>query len=257
MSDDGRAELLRFSSNLLDAFVKAIEQAHGNAPITLRQLMEAAERIEKSPGFSALVDTAYRRLMEEATHGLLKQRRHDPFRRLLAHPLTEMFQSGALNRDILPSFFSFLHLVMGDQANVMAERCSEVSKNMHKGEFFDWDSFYADPAAKIVLWTVLTRIAESFRRFEARRDWFIALMQNKPQAVSLASNAFIPKAHGDEPQEFHPFGAKEFVVLFGCLFNPMRKLPQPDILLFERSLNTTIEQAFGALWKNLEALGNS
>jgi hypothetical protein len=82
-----------------------------------------------------------------------------------------------------------------------------------------------------VLWTVLVRIAETFKRFDPRRDWFIGLMQNTPHAVSLGSHVFIPKPRHEEDDQPH-FGVAEFNLLFGALFRPLMRLEPRDDAAF-------------------------
>jgi hypothetical protein len=93
--------------------------------------------------------------------------------------------------------------------------------------------FYDDPRAKVVLWGVLIRIADAFKRFEPRRDWFIGLMQNRMHAVSLAPNAFVPLAHTPEDNQV-TFGKIQFNLLFGALYRPLLNLSAHDGGTFTR-----------------------
>ena len=71
-----------------------------------------------------------------------------------------------------------------------------------------------------MLESTLVAIARSFKRFAPRKDWFLIVMNNDPQAVSLGSNMFLPKK-SDEKRD-HEFGVLNFVSLFRALFATVR-----------------------------------
>ena len=203
---------------------------------------------------SQLLSQSHQRLLEAAEMELIRQRRGDPFQRLLAHPLSGLFAEGRLSRDVLVNYFSFLHLVLGDARDALTERCVAVVAELKEPDALDfsWDIFYDEPRSKIILWTVLARIAESFRRFDARRDWFIALMQHRSQAISLGPNAFVPRHPSDDPQAF---GDEQFKLMFAALFGPLRDLSRQDSLAFERHFAVAPERLFGPLLNELDAAG--
>jgi len=174
------------------------------------------------------------------------------------HPLSAAFQDGLLSRDILPNYFSFIHLVMGDQMTALAARCIEICAELQREQATGhaWDAFYDDPRAEQVMWTVLVRISESFRRFDARRDWFIGLMQYTPQAVSIANNAFLPlhphAGHGAPDKPRPPFALAEFNILFAALFAPLRQLSAIQQRRFEHDFGVPAERVFGPLLSHLD-----
>jgi hypothetical protein len=185
---------------------------------------------------------------------LIRQRRGNPFQRLLAHPFSQHFIDGRLSRDILVNYFSFLHLVLGEARDTLTEHCVAIVTELKAPDAlaFSWDSFYDDLRSKLILWTVLARIAESFRRFDARRDWFIGLMEHRSQAISLGPNAFMPRHPSEDPQGF---GTEEFNVMFAALFGPLRSLSAAEALAFERHFKASSEHVFGPLLAELEAAG--
>lgn len=209
-----------------------------------------------SPEFNNFLDRACKQLVDAAQQEAVRQKREDPFQRLVTHPMTEAFEAGELSREILPNYFSFLHLVLGDTRDTLTARCVTILRQLKEKEGlnFTWDLFYEDPRAKEVLWSVLVRVAESFRRFDARRDWFIALMQNRPQAISLGPNAFKPKPPSEES---HPFGLREFAIMFNCLFQPLRKPTVAEAVLFERVCGARPEKLLGPIFAQLEAAAAS
>jgi hypothetical protein len=254
MTEDSRGMLQRMIERTLAAYLAQVEKQYGGVAVGQRHLAAALQGFLTSPYLSKFVDEAYDKLMDMAAEELLRNERSDPFHRLMVHPLTEVLDDGRLSRDILPNYFSFIHLVLGDAEEELSARCTDICADLRKGAdgSFSWDRFYADPRAKSILWAVLVRVAECFRRFDVRRDWFITLMQNRLQAVSLASNAFLPRTHGDNPR---PFGLEEFKILFAALFAPVRRLTSAEHAIFREEFNAAPDQIFGRLFVQLTALG--
>jgi hypothetical protein len=254
MTASGRAELRLIADQLLADFLHLVEERHHGAPVDGLQLRQAAQAFGASPSMNRLLLQAHQRLLVTAEGELLRQRRADPFQRLLAHPFTDLFSEGLLSRDVLFNYYSFLHLVLGDTRESLSERCEAIVAELKEPDplAFSWDDLYDDERAKLVLWTVLTRINETFRRFDARRDWFIGLMEHRPQAISLGSNAFLPRHPNDEARSF---GVNEFNLMFGALFGPLRHLSGPDLLAFERNFGSAPQRLFGSLLRELEISG--
>lgn len=254
MSSAGRAEMHRIVDRLLADFLRFVAERHQGASVDGEQLRQSARAYAVSPQLNQLLSDAHARLMGAAELELIWQRRGDPFQRLLAHPFSDHFVDGRLSRDMLSNYFSFLHLVLGDARDLLTEQCMTILSELKTPDAlaFSWDSFYEDPRAKLILWTVLARIADSFRRFDARRDWFIGLMQHRSQAISIASNAFVPRLATEDPRGF---GVEEFKIMFGALFGPLRNLSRADALAFERHFKATPEHIFGAILNELEAVG--
>lgn len=255
MTDWGRDDLRRFVSQVLDSYVSALDQKHGGSAVSAAQLRDVARMLEGSTALDAIINATYRRIKDEAAKELIRNRRREPFKRLMVHPLTPGLDSGALPRDMLPNYFNFLHLVLGDETESLSRLCVTICKDERHEDGVDWDAFYEDDRAKFVLWTVLHRIAASFKRFDTRRDWFIGLMQNKQTAMSLGSNAFVPLPPENEPKEPRPFGADEFNALFGALFGPLRKPGLEDEAHFIEVMKDPPKKVFADMWANLERVG--
>ena len=244
MTEDGRAALKRFSHRLLTAFLRSAD-----APALTAKIPAFLE----APTTYVLLNEGFRQLHQVSEADLVTAQRGDPFQRLLAHPLSDAFVAEELPREILPGYFSFLHLVLGDARETLGNLCIEILAELKGEPFFSWDAFYDDPRSKEIFWTVLVRIADSFKRFELRRDWFIGLMQNRPHAVSLSSHSFLPtgNTHPHPVEEAHVFGLEQFNTLFRCLYGPLRDLSPVDRDAFRKTFGTLPEQVFQAVFKNL------
>lgn len=254
MSAEGRAEIRQIAERIISAFLQAAEQRHGATAVAIGELRGFMPAFSASPGFSGLMKEAHARLLEAGAAELLRQQRGDPFQRLMVHPLTGEFERETLSRDILPAYFSFLHLVLGDDKESQTAVCAELLTCLKEPDplMFSWDSFYDHLKAKGVLWSVLLRIAEAFKRFDVRRDWFLGLMQHRPQAVSLGAQAFLPRPSGEEA---HPFGLDQFNLLFGCLYRPIRHLAGRDLDAFCKLAGGPPEMVLNRFLRDLEASG--
>ncbi|HIJ63921.1 MAG TPA: hypothetical protein HPQ04_14610 [Rhodospirillaceae bacterium] len=254
MSAEGRAEIRQIAEAIILAFLRAAEEKHGGRAVAIAELRGFLPAFGSSPGFVGLMKEAHARLLDAAADELLRQQRGDPFQRLMVHPLTGEFESETLSRDILPAYFSFLHLVLGDDKESRTAVCADLVAVLKEPDalMFSWDHFYDHLEAKRVLWSVLLRIADAFKRFDARRDWFIGLMQHRPQAVSLGPQAFLPRPSNEEA---HPFGRDQFNILFGSLYRPLRHLAGRDLDAFCKLAGGPPEMVLNRFLSDLEASG--
>ena len=224
MTHQGREELQKFAQTVLGAFLVSARR---------EDLAEEAKAFLASDRCAELTNQFLGALVHAVATEMTQERRGPSFRRLMVHPLTELLESEALSRSVLPNYFNFLHLVLGDQQDALTDECEAILAEVRQDPHFTWDFFYDDPRAKAVLWGVLLRIAEAFKRFEPRRDWFISLMQNSLHAVSIAPNAFVPLAHQEEDNKV-TFGKPQFDLLFGALYRPLLRLSAQDSASFTR-----------------------
>ncbi len=96
---------------------------------------------------------------------------------------------------------------------------------------------------------MLVRIAQSFKRFEARRDWFLRIMQHKQTSVSLAPNKYVQLGDGLDVAQF---GKDEFLNLFESLFAPVKRLTAQEAVHFETATGLTPKAAFDRFFGDLD-----
>lgn len=253
MTNRGPDHLRKTTNVVLDALLRAADQALRGRPVDMSTLGALVAELKSSATFDDFYRRSYRELMESMEGDNREQRRTNAFGRLMMHPLSELFSGGELDRRLVPNIFNFLRLVLGDEDEAQyAESCRAVIEALRDdmGDSFTWDAFYDDPEAKIIQWRALVRIAASFKRYELRRDWFIKLMQYHPTSVSLASNAFVTKDHdpGDEPPRF---GEREFCLFFHALFDPLQNLSKREEEAFGKEFGTDPHHLIGGFLVNL------
>ena len=121
MSLEAKSALTLFADQILDSVLAAAEADGLQAGAHLRAV---AQKFRASPAFSALLTTCYKRLVSIAGEDLLRQRRADPFHRLVTRPFSQAFNEDRLSRDeILDNYFSFIHLILGDEEAKLRELC--------------------------------------------------------------------------------------------------------------------------------------
>lgn len=244
------------TNHVLDALVQAAEQSYRDHPVGMNVLKDIVETLKVSGQFDTFYHRAYREMMEIVEAEKLEQKRTNAFGRLLFHSLSDSFDSGALDREILPNVFSFVHLVLGEDGDLYGEQCQSIVKEMREQtvDAFDWDDFYQDKRVKIIQWHTLVRIAASFKRWDLRKDWFMKLMQYTPTTVSLGSNAFVVREH-DHHDEPRVFSERDFCTFFQVLFKPLSEMKPEDEVLFRQEFGTDPHHHIGPFLVHLAACG--
>lgn len=244
------------TNHVLDALIRSAEHGYRDHPVGMNALKDIVEQLKVSGDFDDFYRRAYREMMEIVEAEKLEQKRTNAFGRLLVHPLSEVFDSGRLDREILPNVFSFVHLVLGEDGDAYSEQCQAIVREMREqaADPLDWDDFYQDQRVKIIHWHTLVRIAASFKRWDLRKDWFMKLMQYTPTTVSMGANAFMVREHEhhDEPRVF---GEREFCLFFQELFKPLSAIAPGDEALYRQEFGADPHHHIGQFLVHLVACG--
>ena len=124
-------KLLRSTTNhVLDALLAAAERAFHGGPVTMHGLHDIVAGLESSLQFDQFYQRAYAELVAMVEQEKIEHKRVNAFGRLVVHQLGELLEDGTLDRALLPNIFSFLHLVLGDDAQTYGDRCSEILGDM-------------------------------------------------------------------------------------------------------------------------------
>lgn len=254
MGSRGPKILRRTTNIVLDALLKAAQTAYHGKPMGFDALHGIVENLKNAGTFDDFYRRTYSELVEVVELDKLEQKRTNAFGRLMVHPLAPLFDDGVLDRAILPNVFSFLHLVLGEDAQRMGEQCNEIVTALRDEleDNFSWDDFYDSLPAKKILWQTLTRVAGSFKRWDLRKDWFIKLMQYTPTTVSLGQNAFVTRAH-DPHEERRVFSEREFTLFFQALFTPLVNITPADEHRFREEFGSDPHRLIGPFLVHLAA----
>lgn len=237
---------------MLDAFVKTVEAEVDRLGGKIGP--DDVERIAEAMKVSGEMDNFYRAVFAQIVSTIVDaqqvNRRTNAFGRLVLHPLSDFFQSQQLDRGMLHNFFFFIHSLVGDEESEWNAQCSAIVDEQRErlGEAFTWDDFYAEPRAQAIFWAVLVKIAQAFKRFDTRREWFFRIMQHKQTSVSLAPNKYVQIGDGLDVAQFTK---ADFLTVFDNLFAPVRTLPLEAVVRFEAATGQTPKAAFDGFFHDL------
>ena len=238
---------------MLDAFAKTAQEsaAKNGGKIDAADIARIGEAMKSS----GEIENFYRAVFGQVVASIVEQqnqhRRINAFGRLVAHPLGDFFQSQRLDRALLHNFFFFVQALVGEVESDWNATCAAVLDEMRDkaGDAFAWETFYNDPRTQAIFWQVLVRIAQSFKRFDTRRDWFLRIMQHKQTSVSLAPNKYVQLGDGLDVAQF---GKNEFLNLFDSLFAPVKRLTLQEVVRFEAATGLTPKAAFDRFFSDLD-----
>jgi len=252
MGEQGPAYLRKVTNDVLDALVIAAERASSGRPLSVALLEEVVSGLKGSAAFDDFYRRSYAEITELVGADDINQRRANAFGRLMIHPFDPLFEAGELDRELIGNLFSFLHMVLGDEAEAHAARCRDILATLRDelGTSFSWEAFFDDPDIRLIEWQVLLHVADLFKRFDVRKDWFIKLMHHRQNTVSVASNAFYAIEH-DAVAEPITFGEREFSLIFHAWFDPLESLSPRDDLAFRRAFGGAPRARIGAFLTHL------
>ncbi|MGE5505495.1 MAG: hypothetical protein ACM31L_13825 [Actinomycetota bacterium] len=241
------------------AFLELLEESAVDGQVAVDAARRIAEAIIGAGGpLSTFYSASERACDHQFDLQRIERKRTDHFGRVIAQPFAHLFdQPGAgIERKHLPQFFAAVRMMVGEEVHEEMKARASVLAEGHRtpDNMVDWEAFYDDPLTQGLLEQVLVTIGRSFRRFEPRKDWFLIVMNSNPQAISLASNAFIPKKTEDK-------AVREFTEVNLCrMFRALFASVHPDTFdkdrrkaFFER-WGSDPDKVFGQLFVELQRL---
>lgn len=223
-------------------FLAVLDRASSNGSISMDQVHRLASAFLKAQGpMAELFARSETGCGEAFIAADLERKRQDHFGRLIARPFAALFvqPKGGLERRHLPQFFTAIKMILGDDIYADLRSRTKLIAETHRSEDggIDWENFHTDRRAILILDRVRLHIAKSFRRFDARKDWFLLVMNQAHSAVSLGSNTFVAKAAED--RDIPPFTESHMLRMLQALFEEC----DPAVLNQER--RTGLAQAGG------------
>jgi hypothetical protein len=239
------------TNKVLDALLQGVAAEAAKAPLTHERLARLIEVMKSAPEYDHFYRASYDGLQKLAEDDQRRSARVNAFGRLLVHPLDPLFAENRLDRRLIGNFFFFVRSLFGDQVDTMAEEAAQLAEELRaaEGGQLDWARFYAEPRAKRIYFSVMSRMIRAFRSFDARRDWTMKVMQHDPTAVGLSSNVYVERPF--EGQAL-PFGNREFYLFFDGLIRPLVRLSPEDAKLFTEATGENATQAAGDFLAKLE-----
>ena len=218
---------------VLKNFLALLDRASSNGSIDMTQVHRLAAAFLQAQGTLAEMFARSENGCNDAfVTADMERKRQDHFGRLIARPFASLFvdPKDGLERRHLPQFFTAIKMILGDETHADLRSRTKLIAEAHRGENgnINWEAFHSDRRAILILDRVRLYVAKSFRRFEPRKDWFLLVMNQAHNSVSLASNAFVAKAAPE--RDIPPFTERHMMRMLQALYEEC----DPKVLNQER-----------------------
>lgn len=172
-----------------------------------------------------------------------------------AHVLDD--RSSGITRSHLGRFFAALRMILGEEVyDEIQGRCAAIAAEASSGNggVTRWEAFYRHPETLLIRERILVSVARIFRRFEARMDWLLIVMNSSPGSRSLGGGAFVAAKPGKRCTD--DFDAAKFLKVFQALFAPcdLQDWDEGMRKAFQARWQVTPEAVFGPLLAELAQL---
>lgn len=234
------------------ALLDLVDEIAVNGMVGQKDIHRIAKAILAGGGPLASVYTHTEQKCTFAFHrAAIECQRKDTFGRIVVEPIVELLdQPTGLERKRLGQFLAAVRMMVGEEIHeeLRTEAAKIAAPHRDVEGIVNWENFHADPATGQILERVLVSIANSFRRFDARRDWFLVVMNANPSAVSTGSTAFVPLKPEDRAQ--FAFTESHMARVLEALFASVRRdtFASDRLRTFSKRWNASPEKIFGPLF---------
>jgi hypothetical protein len=172
-----------------------------------------------------------------------------------AHVLDD--RASGITRSHLGRLFAALRMILGEEAfDEIQGRCAAIAAEASSGNggVTRWEAFYRHPETLLIRERILVSVARTFRRFEARLDWLMIVMNSTPGNRSLGGGAFEAAKPGKRCTD--DFDVAKFLKIFEALFASCdaRTMDEAARTDFLSRWQVTPEAVFGPLLAELAQL---
>ncbi|TAN48205.1 MAG: hypothetical protein EPN26_12900, partial [Rhodospirillales bacterium] len=205
-------------------FKLAAERSADGHCIRLSDLHTIIEHMSVPSGpFDAFYAHRARSCLGSAKVFELDKRRTNALTRIILHPAEWLFDvpQAELPRGIMPRLVEALRMMLGcDLHEALQQRATAIA-HAHRDEktgVTDWEGVFASDEARAILLEALVALADCFRRFDLRKDWFLLFLNTNPASSAVASNAFFVRS-AEERSRHKQIGDAQFSALMRVLFS--------------------------------------
>ncbi|OAN46799.1 hypothetical protein [Magnetospirillum moscoviense] len=215
------APLHRTYDNAVLAFARFLEEQAVNGAVPVDRIRALADRLVAEGGeLDTHFSAAEALCISQVRAHQLDAERHNYLGRIIAKRLAHLLDdpSSGILRDHLGQLFVAIRLILGDQVySALQGNAATVAREWAGPDgAIDWDGFYGDSRVHDIRDRVRFALARAFQRFQARKDWFLTVMNSHPHARSVGPGSFVL---ADAPQisSIPYFGEPQLVLLVDCL----------------------------------------
>ena len=172
-----------------------------------------------------------------------------------AHVLDD--RASGITRAHLGRLFTALRMILGEEVyDELQGRCGAIAAEVSFGAVgvTRWEAFYRHPEIALIRERVLVSVARTFRRFEARKDWLLIVMNSSPAARTIGGSAFMAATPGKRCTD--EFGEGKFLLMFDALFASYRpdSMDERQCTGFLARWQVAAEAIFGPIFMELDRI---
>ncbi len=242
-------------------FKLASERTTDGQCIRLSDINTIIERMSVPSGpFEAFYAHKARACLVSAKVVELDKRRTNALARIILQPAEQLLDDpqAGLPRGIMPRLVEALRQMLGcDLHETLQQRATTVAHAHRDGKSgaTDWGAVFASDEARTISFDALVALADCFRRFDLRKDWFLLFLNTNPASSAVAPNAFVVRS-AEERSRHKQIGDAQFSALMGALFSNVHphKFDEASAAAFTRRFGRPPEAVFGRLFVNLAAI---
>ena len=229
-----------------------------NGKVAVTDIERIAHAILSAGGPLSTVYYQQTRTCEDVFNRIsIERQRRDPLGRMVVHPIAHLLDTPTgIERKRLPQFLAAVRMMIGEEVHEQLRARALVLATSHRGVdgMVNWDVLHDDPEAAQILEAVQVGIAKSFIRFDARRDWFLVVLNANPSAVSLGSTTFV--ALKPEERAHFAFTQAHMGNLFDAFFANVKldTFASDRIRAFTRRWNQAPDKMFGTFFVEVARL---
>lgn len=241
-------------------FKLAEEKSPDGNCIKLSDLRNMIECVSDLSGpFKAFYAHSARNCLGSAKAVELDRRRTNALARIILQPVEWLFDDpqAGLSRVVLPQLVDALRMMLGcDLHESLQQRAAAVAHaHRDRNGVTDWTAAIAGDEARAISLEALVALADRFRRFDLRKDWFLLFLNTNPATSAVAPNAFVVRSV-EERSRHKQIGDAQFSALMGALFSSVHpgKFAEASAIAFTRQFRRPPEAVFGHLFVELAAI---
>jgi hypothetical protein len=246
---------------VFDALFRLVEEKSVDGySIRLAELRTIIECVARPAGpFETFYSHREKNCLGAAKAVELDRRRTNALVRILLQPVEGLFEDPAVDipRALLPQLVNALHLMLGAELSEQLQSRAAALAASHRRphQATDWQAVFDSDEGRVIAQEALVSIAGRFRRFDARKDWVMLLLNTNPAARAVTSSAFVVR---DPEERFRqrPVSDTQFSALIQALFSRVHpsKFDEAAESEFLRRFGQSPDAVFGPLFVELARL---
>jgi hypothetical protein len=216
---------------------RATKQANGGS-ISVENLKAIVDDMR-----SGLVPiyTQTERICTNDLKAAIANKRHDLVGRIVVQTFEDILDKpNCPSRKHIRAFINALKMIVGEANYATFQTQAETALSSLEGSVDPWKDFYRHPAVLEIREKIQIIFAKTFQRFEARKNWFIIVMNNNPTSISISSTVFAVQQESDTHEKYD-FSEAHFGKILKAIFS--------NVSL--NKITPEYEQAFKARWGKL------